>query len=48
MKRYIVYSLLVLTVSLLFASCNQDTDIVIIIASLRKKTNRKKVLLTNG
>lgn len=27
MKRYIVYSLLVLTVSLLFASCNQDTDI---------------------
>ena len=27
MKRYIAYSLLALTVSLLFASCNQDTDI---------------------
>lgn len=27
MKRYIVYSLLVLTASLLLASCNQDTDI---------------------
>lgn len=27
MKRYIVYSLLVLTVSLLFTSCGQDTDI---------------------
>lgn len=27
MKRYIAYSLLALAVSLLFASCNQDTDI---------------------